>query len=74
MTNSASTLLESHAQSSIQLCADSQIWDSLKQAIATSSGFQRWQFEQDMADRSADNNLDGQIRCYLRETLATLAY
>lgn len=73
MANSASTLWESHSPSSIQLCADSQIWESLKQAIATSSGFQRWQFEQDLGDQPADN-LDWQVRCYLRETLATLAY
>ncbi|MGV2827384.1 hypothetical protein [Myxosarcina sp. GI1(2024)] len=50
---------------------DSEIWLNLKQAIATSSGFQNWQ-----QARNADSkeNLDLQVRRYLEETLATLAY
>ncbi len=58
----------------LELPSDSEIWDSLKQAIAASSGFKRWQLEQseDAADSVA--NLDYSVRRYLRETLETLAY
>lgn len=59
---------------SSQFSQDSQIWDSLKQAIATSSGFQRWQMEHPVGDRTQDCSLDGRVRLYLRETLETLAY
>lgn len=50
------------------------IWDSLKQAIATSSGFQRWQIEHPVEDKSQECSLDYRVRRYLRETLETLAY
>ncbi len=50
---------------------DQAIWLSLRQAIAKSSGFQRWQQERNIA---VDENLDTQVRHYLEETLATLAY
>ena len=56
------------------LAAEAQIWDSLKQAIADSSGFQRWQLESRVGDRLQDLNLDLRVRKYLRETLETLAY
>jgi hypothetical protein len=57
-----------------QWSEDSQIWQSLKQAIAASSGFQRWQLEQQtLADFNA-LSLDKQVQRYLRETLETLAY
>jgi hypothetical protein len=53
---------------------DRAIWESLKQAIANSSGFNRWQQEQ-LADNSLNVlSLDTQVRRYLRETLETLAY
>ena len=53
---------------------DHAIWDSLKQAIARSSGFKRW-----FADHSDDLDLtnltvDKQVSTYLKETLETLAY
>ncbi|NJL87203.1 MAG: hypothetical protein HC886_16470 [Leptolyngbyaceae cyanobacterium SM1_1_3] len=51
---------------------DAQIWQSLKRAIASSSGFQRWQSEQDA--QTSQQMLDQQVRRYLRETLETLAY
>lgn len=67
--------MESSAtRASSQFPQDSQIWDSLKQAIATSSGFQRWQMEHRVVDQSQDYNLDNRVRRYLRETLETLAY
>jgi hypothetical protein len=65
------------------------IWDSLKHAIAASSGFQRWQLEnlidtqRNACGSSGDLlpqaqlqelSLDHRVRRYLRETLETLAY
>jgi hypothetical protein len=59
---------------STQFSQDSQIWDSLKQAIAASSGFQRWQMEAPGGDNIQAHSLDSRVRRYLRETLETLAY
>lgn len=53
---------------------DSQIWISLKEAIAASSGFQRWQLEQVVEEQRQEFSLDYRVRRYLRETLETLAY
>ena len=50
---------------------DREIWLSLRQAIAKSSGFQSWQQERAI---SSDVELDQQVRRYLKETLETLAY
>ena len=50
---------------------DLEIWFSLRQAIAKSSGFQRWQLERAIG---SDVELDHQVRRYLKETLETLAY
>ncbi|MBC6418408.1 MAG: hypothetical protein GDA44_06235 [Prochloron sp. SP5CPC1] len=65
---------------------DKKIWSSLKQAIANSSGFKCWQQER-TADRVGTHSasslanapvhgasLDYRVRCYLQETLETLAY
>lgn len=52
---------------------DTEIWQSLKRAIANSSGFQRWKGEQS-PDSIHQTSLDQLVRCYLRETLETLAY
>lgn len=57
-----------------QIPVDSEIWHSLKQAIATSSGFERWQLERNTDGRLSGLNLDNLVRYYLRETLETLAY
>lgn len=59
---------------SAQFSQDSQIWASLKQAIAASSGFQSWQMEHPVGDQLQDYSLDSRVRRYLRETLETLAY
>ena len=48
-----------------------EIWLSLRQAIAKSSGFQSWRLERDIG---SDVELDQQVRRYLKETLETLAY
>lgn len=60
------------ATSSIQDINDAQIWDNLKEAIASCSGFERWQYEQQVDED--DTSLDYRVRRYLRETLETLAY
>ncbi|MBW4691515.1 MAG: hypothetical protein KME27_07070 [Lyngbya sp. HA4199-MV5] len=57
-----------------RLPADSEIWHNLKQAIAASSGFKRWQLERNTDGRLSELNLDHLVRYYLRETLETLAY
>lgn len=58
-----------------QFSEELQIWDSLKRAIAASSGFQRWQLERLPLDVQLQQlGLDHQVRGYLRETLETLAY
>lgn len=75
MANSSSILPNNDAvaASSLLVEEDSQIWHNLKQAIASSSGFQSWQ--QEMQDsQSPQMTLDRQVRAYLRETLETLAY
>ena len=51
---------------------DQAIWSSLKQAIVQSSGFKRWQGEQNIVNEQQD--IDLQVRRYLEETLETLAY
>ncbi|MBW4634385.1 MAG: hypothetical protein KME30_21470 [Iphinoe sp. HA4291-MV1] len=60
------------ASSNYQLTGDTEIWDSLKCAIAVSSGFQRWLLECDAQFQQL--RLEEQVQCYLRETLETLAY
>ncbi|AFY44610.1 hypothetical protein [Nostoc sp. PCC 7107] len=60
------------AASNCQYPADTEIWYSLKCAIASSSGFQSWQLERDAQLQGL--RLDQQVQKYLRETLETLAY
>jgi hypothetical protein len=67
-------MASSATSESSQFSQDSQIWDSLKQAIAASSGFQRWQMEHPVGDQIQDYSLDSRVRRYLRQTLETLAY
>jgi hypothetical protein len=52
--------------------AGSQVWESLKRAIAESSGFKSWQLER-RAQRT-EQSLDALVHQYLRDTLETLAY
>ncbi len=72
MTNSTFMLQQQNVISNLP--EDSQIWQSLKQAIAASSGFQRWQLEQQQSQAEHTLSLDQQVQRYLRETLETLAY
>jgi len=75
MANSQTIAQEpEYPQPTIELCEDSQTWDSLKEAIGTSSGFQRWQLERNFENQPENVSLDQQVRSYLRETLETLAY
>ncbi len=53
---------------------DQEIWNSLKQAIATSSGFKRWQLETLNDAEMRELSLDQCVSRYLKETLETLAY
>lgn len=71
MANSTPTFWNPHAAMERR---DSQIWSDLKRAIATSSGFQRWQVDREDGQRLRHLSLDQQVRAYLRETLETLAY
>ncbi|OKH36010.1 hypothetical protein NIES2119_18615 [[Phormidium ambiguum] IAM M-71] len=65
-------MAQQSASSNIQDINDAQIWDNLKEAIASCSGFERWQYEQQVDED--DTSLDYRVRRYLRETLETLAY
>ncbi|GAB1542760.1 hypothetical protein NUACC21_54340 [Scytonema sp. NUACC21] len=55
-----------------QFSGDAEIWNSLKSAIAGSSGFQRWLLERGSQVQTL--RLEEQVQRYLRETLETLAY
>ncbi len=50
---------------------DHAIWLNLQKAISQSSGFKRWQQEQQTPKQES---LDILVRRYLEETLETLAY
>jgi hypothetical protein len=52
--------------------ADTEIWNNLKCAIASSSGFQRWLLE--TGNKCENLSTEQQVQRYLRETLETLAY
>jgi hypothetical protein len=55
--------------------SEDMTWDSLKRAIATSSGFKRWHLEQAAASPQVQAlNQEQLVSRYLRETLETLAY
>jgi hypothetical protein len=50
-------------------------WNSLKRAIAASSGFKRWHLEQATTSSQIQSMSQEQlVSSYLRETLETLAY
>lgn len=57
-----------------QFAHDHELWDSLKQAIAHSSGFRSWLQEKGIESGLTQEHLDAHILNYLRETLETLAY
>ena len=52
---------------------NTNVWLSLQRAICNSAGFQRWKSE--LPSHILDKTpLEQLVRCYLRETLETLAY
>lgn len=53
---------------------DTAIWNNLKQAIASSSGFKRWYLERKADQQLSEMTQDQWVSHYLRETLETLAY
>jgi hypothetical protein len=65
-----------------EVAKDPKVWSDLKQAIATSSGFDKWQRSRhgDPKDlltkdkQTQESVLEDLVRSYLRETLETLAY
>ncbi len=57
---------------SVSAAYDADLWDSLKSAIANSSGFQSWRSEQTLTTET--KSTEQLVRLYLRETLETLAY
>jgi hypothetical protein len=55
--------------------SEDMTWDSLKRAIAASSGFKRWHLEQAATSPQLQSMSQEQlVSSYLRETLETLAY
>lgn len=53
-------------------------WESLKQVIANSTGFEKWKRSRSVDSNTTELNpelrLDELVASYLRETLETLAY
>ncbi|MFQ3679695.1 MAG: hypothetical protein SNJ60_04215 [Pseudanabaenaceae cyanobacterium] len=69
--------LESESQAIAEPAAVATLdtWQSLRRAIAQTSGFRRWQAEQGLVSREQTaSEQEAQIDRYLREALATLAY
>jgi len=62
------------SSSANQAFHDTPTWESLKRAIASSSGFQRWKLQTRDTTRPDETTLDELVMRYLRETLETLAY
>ncbi|MFW6357697.1 MAG: hypothetical protein ACOC0N_00565 [Chroococcales cyanobacterium] len=67
-------MVNSTITASSELSPDQPVWENLKEAIASSSGFQCWQQENIVDTPAQSTGLDSQVRNYLRETLETLAY
>jgi hypothetical protein len=67
-------ITSSMASHNHKLAPDFEVWEGLKQAIALSSGFKRWQQEQIIDNQLSQHTLEEQVRLYLQATLKTLAY
>ena len=52
---------------------DVDLWESLKNVIAASSGYQSWRAEK-LKSTTAPVSDEQLVRLYLRDTLETLAY
>lgn len=66
-------MASSFSAASADMTQDAALWESLKNAIAQSSGFQSWRSEQ-LSNITATSSDEQLVRLYLRETLETLAY
>lgn len=66
-------MASSSSTSPAHAAQDAELWQSLKNAIVASSGFQSWQAEQPNTIKNS-TSVEQMIRLYLRETLETLAY
>ncbi|MEL7223435.1 MAG: hypothetical protein AAGL17_00930 [Cyanobacteria bacterium J06576_12] len=66
-------MTDSSSPSPSHAADNAELWQSLKNAIAQSSGFQSWQAEQ-ASSIATDVSIEQLVRLYLRETLETLAY
>jgi len=71
-TEEQGTMAGIKASSGAPFTGNTENWNSLKCAIAASSGFQRWLLERDAQFQKL--RLEEQVQRYLRETLETLAY
>lgn len=68
-------MASSTLSSSGQTGKNYEVWQNLKEAIASSSGFKRWQAEKTVSDEPLDpRELEAEVYTYLKETLNTLAY
>jgi hypothetical protein len=74
MVNPSASLPSEGDSQARPLMAELQVWDSLKRAIADSSGFKSWRIERDTDKQIQELSLDVLVHNYLRETLETLAY
>ena len=76
--NLSSTINDLDLPSLNEAAKDPKVWSHLKQAIATSSGFDKWQRSRHDDPKDIlvlqESVLDDLVRSYLRETLETLAY
>ena len=68
-----SVMTESASTTSTHTPEDAELWQSLKYAIANSSGFKSWRSEQNTSIKDT-TSVEQMVRLYLRETLETLAY
>ncbi|MBF2065698.1 MAG: hypothetical protein IGS39_14935 [Calothrix sp. C42_A2020_038] len=59
-------------ENNCETLADNEIWNGLQNAIAQSSGFQRWLIE--AGSKYQRLHIEQQVQKYLRETLENLAY
>lgn len=63
-----------HLSATASNVKEANVWHSLKEAIASSSGFQSWQSEIVNTQSLNNDSLDIRVQRYLKETLETLAY
>ncbi|NES99767.1 MAG: hypothetical protein F6K62_06550 [Sphaerospermopsis sp. SIO1G2] len=65
-------MVQTSVSSTVEFSPEADVWQNLKYAISTSSGFQSWQLES--SEEVKNLSWEQQVQMYLRETLETLAY